>query len=171
MKADIQHLNELENAEAVTLLKTCCGSTRWAREMAGRRPFDSPRDVLATADDVWETMGRDDILEAFSHHPQIGADIDELRRKFADTAAWSASEQSSVGGASDEVLERLRDLNQSYLDRFGYIFIVCATGKSAPEMLELLEQRIDNHPEDELDIAAAEQAKITKLRLEKLEIS
>lgn len=170
MNIDIKDLNDLEGGAAAKLFKTCCGSTRWAREMAARRPFDSAQDLLSTADDVWETMGRDDILEAFSHHPQIGADIDELRKKFADTAAWSASEQSSVGGASDEVLERLRDLNQDYLDRFGYIFIVCATGKSAPEMLELLEQRIDNHPEDELDIAAAEQAKITKLRLEKMEI-
>ncbi len=132
------------------------------------RPFETDDALVAAADAVWARMERDDILEAFSHHPRIGADVEKLREKFAATAELSAGEQAAVASASDEVLHRLRDMNVRYEERFGYIFIVCASGKSAEEMLEILESRIDNDPEDELRIAAAEQAKITRLRLEQL---
>ena len=113
-------------------------------------------------------MERADVLEAFTHHPRIGADIDALRAKYASTAEWSAGEQSSVTTASDQTLRALRDANVAYEACYGHIFIVCATGKSASEMLSILKSRMDNDPRDELRVAAAEQAKITRLRLEKL---
>ena len=115
---------------------------------------------------------RADHLEAFSHHPQIGADLAELQRKFASTAgAMSADgneEQAGARGVDLRTLEALRDRNRAYVQRFGYIFIVCATGTTAAEMLGLLEQRLGNDPDVELRIAAGEQAKIAKLRLEKI---
>ena len=113
-------------------------------------------------------MDFSDILEAFSHHPKIGANIETLRAKFQQTAGWSASEQASVSQASDAVLQALAQGNIDYEAKFGYIFIVCATGKSAAEMLNLLQARLVNTPADEIKLAAAEQAKITRIRLEKL---
>jgi 2-oxo-4-hydroxy-4-carboxy-5-ureidoimidazoline decarboxylase len=136
--------------------------------MLEHRPFASTPALLALADRVWSGLEREDFLEAFSHHPQIGADLAELQKKFASTSAWSASEQAGTGSAERATLEALRDENRAYLERFGYIFIVCATGKSAAEMLALLRARLPNDFATELKIAAAESAKITKLRLEKL---
>ena len=115
-------------------------------------------------------MDSADILEAFEHHPRIGADIEALRKKFAATASLSESEQASVVHASEQTLVALRDGNREYEQRYGHIFIVCATGKSAEEMLEFLHARMDNEPENELRIAAAEQAKITQIRLEKIQL-
>ncbi len=112
-------------------------------------------------------MERVDILEAFSHHPRIG-DVDSLRKKFATTADWATSEQSGAQAASEAVLRDLAQGNRDYEARFGHIFIVCATGKSAAEMLALLRARIDHAPDVELRIAAAEQEKIAHLRLDKL---
>jgi 2-oxo-4-hydroxy-4-carboxy-5-ureidoimidazoline decarboxylase len=107
-------------------------------------------------------------LEAFSHHPEIGADSNELRRRFAGTADLAQNEQAGASGASDETLQALRELNRAYRERFGYSFIVCATGKSAAQMLAILQQRLGSTPQDELVTAAAEQAQITHLRLEKI---
>src|SRR5262249_25549324 len=109
-----------------------------------------------------------DVLEAFEHHPRIGADLAALREKFGSTATLAASEQASVARASEATLVALRDANVRYEAKFGHIFIVCATGKSADERLAILRSRLDNDPETELRIAAGEQAKITRLRLEKL---
>ena len=92
----------------------------------------------------------------------------KLREKFATTADWSGNEQASVKQASEEVLQRLADGNEAYYEKFGYIFIVCATGKSAGEMLALLEERLPNDPADEIKIAAGEQEKILEIRLNKL---
>ena len=161
-------LNDLPLSAARAALLRCCGSTRWADRMLAERPYASTASLFESADRNWSELGRDDYLEAFSHHPQIGADLAELERKFASTSAWSASEQAGASGADRATLEALRDGNRAYLERFGYIFIVCATGKSASEMLELLRARLPNDLDDELAIAAAESAKITKLRLEKL---
>jgi 2-oxo-4-hydroxy-4-carboxy-5-ureidoimidazoline decarboxylase len=113
-------------------------------------------------------MEKADLLEAFSHHPEIGADIASLRQRFASTAAWSAAEQAGVAGADDATLEALRDGNVRYREKFGYVFLVCATGKTAAEMLALLRARLAHDADAELQVAAAEQAKITRLRLEKL---
>ncbi len=167
---NIQALNALEHESAVDAMMRCCGARRWATAMANSRPFEDEEALYQRARKIWAEMDKCDILEAFSHHPQIGADLAKLREKFATTSSWSSDEQAAVADAEETVLLRLRDKNAEYLDRFGYIFIVCASGKSAEEMLGLLEDRIDNDPERELEIAAGEQAKITELRLEKLEL-
>ena len=109
-----------------------------------------------------------DFREACTHHPEIGANLDELRKKFAHSVDWSRAEQAGTAGASDAILLALQQGNQAYRARFGYTFIVCATGKSATEMCALLEARLANAADLELAIAAAELAKITDLRLEKL---
>lgn len=149
-------------------LQRCCGAKRWVQGMLARRPFDSLGALHAAADAVWAEMTRDDYLEAFAHHPQIGENLAALREKFASTASWATSEQAGTAGANEDTLLALRDGNAAYHARFGYSFIVCATGKSAEEMLSLLRARLGNTPEHELGIAAAEQSKITHLRLEKL---
>src|SRR5204862_1877936 len=107
-------------------------------------------------------LARDDWLEAFRHHPKIG-DLSSLRAKFASTSAWAAGEQASAAGAGEEVLEGLAAGTARYEATFGYIFIVCATGKSAREMLDLLSARLGNDAPAELAIAAGEQRKITNL--------
>ena len=163
-------LNALSEQDAHAMLEQSCGASRWVRAMVAGRPYKDLKDLRAAAQSAWETMERSDILEAFDHHPRIGADIQALRKKFATTASLSESEQASVAAASEQTLLALRDGNKKYEERYGHIFIVCATGKSAQEMLELLEARMDNEPEQELQIAAAEQAKITQIRLEKIQL-
>jgi len=160
-------LNSLPEAEARTALLRCCGATRWAEQMSARRPFAGAEDLFAAARDIAKTLSRSDWLEAFAAHPKIG-DLEALRNKFAPTAAWSAQEQGSLSSAAEATLQALAAGNQAYESKFGHIFIVCATGKSADEMLALLEQRLGNSPAEELRIAAAEQEKITGLRLQKL---
>jgi 2-oxo-4-hydroxy-4-carboxy-5-ureidoimidazoline decarboxylase len=150
--------------EARKLLTECCGAARWVDAMLRRRPFGSHHAILLAARDVWWSLGPDDWHEAFRHHPRIG-DKETLRSQFADTRALSESEQSGVASASDAVLDALARANLDYEERFGYIFIVCATGKSADEMLQLLRARITNDEATEIRIAAEEQAKITDLRL------
>jgi 2-oxo-4-hydroxy-4-carboxy-5-ureidoimidazoline decarboxylase len=161
-------LNNLPLIEAQSALSRCCGAPRWVSGMLQRRPYVSTPALLAAADKVWAKLGRDDYLEAFAHHPQIGIDLNELARKFTSTAQLSSIEQAGVAKADIVVLTRLRDLNQLYAARFGFIFIVCASGKTASELLTLLEARLVNDEKRELAIAASEQAKITQLRLQQL---
>jgi 2-oxo-4-hydroxy-4-carboxy-5-ureidoimidazoline decarboxylase len=161
-------LDAASEAAAREMLARCCGASRWVDGMLARRPFQSDTAMLAAADEVWTTMAEPDVLEAFSHHPEIGASLDALREKFASTAGWSAGEQSSVAAADEATLVRLRDGNVRYRERFGFIFIVCATGKTAQQMLALLEARLPNARDTELRIAAGEQGEITRLRLRKL---
>ncbi len=163
----LAEFNALSTDEAVKDLMRCCGARRWATQVAARRPYNTVESVMKMADDLWARMDRADALEAFSHHPKIG-DVASLRTRFASTSQWASGEQSGVASAGDDVLQRLADGNAAYEEKFGYIFIVCATGKTAPEMLELLEARLNNRPADELRIAAGEQAKITRIRLGKL---
>jgi 2-oxo-4-hydroxy-4-carboxy-5-ureidoimidazoline decarboxylase len=153
-------------AEARDFLLTCCGSPRWADAMLARRPFGDRRELHAAAREEWMALEPADWLEAFSHHPQIG-DRADLRSRFPDTAHLSASEQREVGAASDETLDELAALNRRYAEQFGYIFIVCATGKSADEILALIRGRLDNDAATELRLAAEEQARITELRLQR----
>jgi 2-oxo-4-hydroxy-4-carboxy-5-ureidoimidazoline decarboxylase len=136
--------------------------------MTARRPFRHEADLFGAADQIWRGLTRADWLEAFASHPKIG-DLDSLRTKFATTGAWAAGEQAGVAGAAEAVLQSLADGNAAYEAKFGYIFIVCASGKTAEEMLALLRQRLVNDPDEELRIAAAEQMKITCSRLAKLE--
>ena len=162
----LAELNRLGDAAAVSELLRCCGSTRWAHEMAGARPFTSMDAMTAAADTISAGLDRADWLEAFSTHPQIGSGgSNGSSRSGGD---WSAAEQAGAASASSDVLARLSEANREYEARFGYIFIVCATGKSAEEMLQLLEGRLDNDPLIEIRIAADEQRKITRLRIAKL---
>jgi OHCU decarboxylase len=158
----LEDLNALDPDSAVRELLQCCGSSRWARQMAAARPFASAGELMASADRYSGSLDRADWLEAFAAHPKIGAGGGDGARD------WSAQEQAGVAGAASATLRRFANLNRDYEARFGYIFIVCATGKSAAEMLDLLEGRIGNHPEVEIRIAADEQRKITRLRLTKL---
>jgi len=163
----LSHLDALLEAEARAAFLRCCGSQRWAAAMSRGRPYRDAASLFEAAEAHWNELGREDWLEAFRHHPRIG-DRDALRARFAPTRAWAAAEQAGAGAADEAVLEALATGNRRYEARFGHIFIVCATGQSAPEMLAQLEARLHNDPDRELPIAAAEQAKITRLRLQKL---
>lgn len=166
--AALARLNALPEPDAHQALERCCGAQRWVGGMLASRPFASVAELYERAEAIWQALEARDYLEAFAHHPEIGADLDELRRRFATTAALSQAEQAGAAQASQQTLLALRRQNQAYRERFGFSFIVCATGKSALEMLDLLERRLPHARERELEIAAAEQAKITRLRLEKL---
>ena len=165
--AGLDRLNSLSSAEAEVEFLKCCGSKSWAGQMVSGRPFTSLDHMIDTADRIWSSLDQPDWLEAFHSHPKIGG------KKAAATTAveaqkWSVEEQSGVEAAGADVLNALAELNRAYEEKFGFIFIVCATGKSSTEMLELLRERIENSPDVELRNAATEQAKITELRLRKL---
>ena len=135
--------------------------------MIDARPYADDAAVVQQATDIWEHVQPADWLEAFLAHPKIG-DVESLRAKFANTRDWASTEQAGVNAASATVLQRLSEMNREYEAKFGYIFIVCATGKSAADMLTILESRLPNDPVTELRTAAQEQLKITLLRLQKL---
>ncbi|MFM2135248.1 MAG: 2-oxo-4-hydroxy-4-carboxy-5-ureidoimidazoline decarboxylase [Bacteroidota bacterium] len=164
---ELDRLNSLSNTELQRELSACCGASVWVSEMMRFAPFGSELAVFHASDAAWSSCKEKDWLEAFSHHPKIG-DLEALRSRFATTRHLAGAEQASVETASDELLQSLKRRNEEYEKRFGFIFIVCATGKSADEMLRLLEQRIGNDRTTELMNAAAEQHKITTLRLKKL---
>jgi 2-oxo-4-hydroxy-4-carboxy-5-ureidoimidazoline decarboxylase len=159
-----RRLDDAGEAEARELLRACCGSTRWVERMERRRPFRTQEALLSSAQEVWWALSQDDWREAFTHHPKIG-DRDALERRFGTTAHLSAQEQRGVDDAGTDVLTALADGNRIYEETFGYIFIVCARGRSADEMLALLRERLANDPAVEIQRAAAEQAAITRLRL------
>ncbi|MCF6226176.1 MAG: 2-oxo-4-hydroxy-4-carboxy-5-ureidoimidazoline decarboxylase [Xanthomonadales bacterium] len=164
---NLQQLNALsEKALSCELLK-CCGSKNWLAGVLACRPYLTEKSLYTLSDTIWDGLSKVDYLEAFAQHPQIG-NLATLKEKFSNTSGWASDEQQGANQASTEVLQALHHGNQAYLQKFGYIFIVCATGKSAGQMLELLEQRLTNEAQAELSIAAAEQNKITKLRLKKL---
>ncbi len=163
----IDQFNTLSDADCRADLVRCCGATRWVDGMLAARPFTSWGAVYQTACQIWWSLDPADWREAFDHHPQIGGDLAKLREKFASTVAWSAGEQSGVQQANEETLKTLAQGNRDYLAKFGYIFIVCATGKSAAEMSAILQARLPQDPTWEIFIAAEEQRKITFLRLEK----
>jgi 2-oxo-4-hydroxy-4-carboxy-5-ureidoimidazoline decarboxylase len=146
------------------ILSRACGSTRWVDRMMARRPFGRDAKLLSVARVEWFGLTEADWLEAFAHHPRIG-DRASLEARFPTTHDLSSKEQARVGGADADVLSALTEANDRYFDRFGFIFIVCATGKSAEEILTLVRDRLNNDRANELRIAAEEQAKITALRL------
>lgn len=163
----IQALNHLSPALLRENLFNCCGSSSWVDRMMAHFPVESLTDLLELATVQWKACNELDWREAFTHHPKIG-DVQSLKEKFAATAAWASGEQQSVQHAADEVIQQLAAGNAAYEAKFGFIFIVCATGKTAQEMLQLLQMRLPNDIETELDIAQAEQMKITLIRLNKL---
>jgi 2-oxo-4-hydroxy-4-carboxy-5-ureidoimidazoline decarboxylase len=164
---NVERINTLNDDDARESFMRCCGSTRWSELMLRARPYESAAVLVETAERFWWGLSKDDWLEAFGAHPRIG-EIDALRARFASTAAWASREQAGALGASEDVLNELAIGNRQYEARFGYIFIVCATGKTAEEMLELLRQRLSNEAEAEIKLAAAEQIAITLIRLERL---
>jgi OHCU decarboxylase len=156
----------MAHEQATANLLKCCGSATWSRRVAESRPFRNQEQLFDTADRVWQQLGPADWLEAFRHHPQIGEKVAE--KTSAETERWAAEEQSATRDADPQTLASLAHANRDYQARFGYIFIVCATGKSPEQMLALLSQRLQNDPGTEIAVAAEEQRRITRLRLEKL---
>lgn len=169
MSLTLQQFNDSTQADATATLLTCCTSSAWAHKLADSRPFADMDALLVSSDLAWDAVkdNEADLLEAFDGHPQIG-NVDSLKEKYRNTQDSAAHEQSGASEADDQVLEDLAKGNQDYLDKFGFIFIVFATGKSAQQMLDLLLARLPNDRATELANAAAEQNKITRLRLNKL---
>jgi OHCU decarboxylase len=163
----LDELNTLPAERAAEMFRACCGASRWVDEMVARRPFASTDTVLAMADDIWRAMGPGDWHEAFAHHPRIG-EREGAPTQDARAASWSTAEQSSVASANRLTQEQLAEINRAYEARFGYIYIVCASGRSADELLAIAARRLGNAPDDELRVAAEEQRQITHLRLRKL---
>ncbi len=160
-------LNELPADEAESLFLDCCGSAAWAARMTAGRPFPMLENLFTRADEIWFSLSPADWLEAFAAHPRIGSK-GPAKKQQPRSADWSADEQSAVSDAGKQVREDLADVNSLYEAKFGFIFIICATGRSADEILAACLARLGNSVETELRIAAAEQNKITALRLNKL---
>jgi OHCU decarboxylase len=167
LKEGLERLNNLSEREAEAEFLNCCGSTLWARRMARERPFQDAQHLLATADAVWWALDAEDWLEAFSRHPKIGEQESELRQA-QDARQWSEQEQAGTRSADEETRLALREANREYERKFGYIYIVCATGKTADEMLSILKERLQNDASGELRVAAEEQRRITHLRLQRI---
>ena len=161
-------LNAATPDEAAAMLERCCGSRRWVEGMLELRPFATRAALDDAADAVWARMMRDDCLEAFGRHPRIGSGGEPAAESHKPTADWSREEQSAASPTDASTVQALRQANAAYEERFGFVFLICATGRSASEILRCLEARLNNEPETELRVAAGEQSKITRLRLEKL---
>jgi len=163
----LHELNALPTDLAMNAFRSCCGASRWVTGMLAGMPYASRDAVLSTADTVWSKLGADEWREAFSHHPRIG---ERTRAASQGTPAerWSADEQRDVSAADASVRAQLDEVNRAYEARFGFIYIVCASGRSAEELLVLAYERMENDRDTELRVAAEEQRRITRLRLEKL---
>lgn len=162
----IEKLNRLPMDEARKVLLDCCGSTRWAEKAAANKPYWDVGQCLIIGERIWKELERSDWLEAFRAHPKIGerkaeADVSDKAR------AWSEGEQLRASDAASETLDALATANREYEEKFGFIFIVCASGKTAEQMLALLRERMGNDPETELRVARDEQWLITQLRVKK----
>ena len=163
----LRRLNLLQPEAAEGEFLKCCGSKEWAQQMGRHLPFRGERDLFETAEQIWWSLAREDWLEAFRSHPKIG-EQKAATQASAASLSWSRKEQKGVANASPEAIELLQELNRRYEEKFGFIYIVCATGKSSEELLRILQERLTNESETELKIAAEEQALITQLRLHKL---
>jgi OHCU decarboxylase len=165
MNAVLQTWNTAHAEAALDAMVACCGAHRWAAAMVAKRPLGSVVELSEAADQVWSTMEEADWMEAFARHPRIGEK--EAERASVKSAEWSRQEQSSTGSAAEQVLAQLAVGNELYEQRFGFTYIICATGKSAEEMLDLLNRRLANDRETELREAAEQQRQITQIRLGK----
>jgi len=174
----LQELNELNKESVKAELLKCCGSNAWVKRMTEKHPFKSEDELFNLAERTWHERSEEDWLEAFSHHPKLG-DLESINQprqesgsasggKFANTSEWAGEEQSGAKSATPEIIEELAVANKAYEKKFGFIYILCATGKTAKVMLSILRIRLNNDRETELKMAMVEQNKITKLRLEKL---
>lgn len=163
----LSELNALPEEQLIEELTKCCGSTKWVNSMCTIFPVADINELLKEAEAIWQDCNEKDWKEAFTHHPKIG-DLTALHERFASTSQWAEGEQEGIKHTTDQVLEAFAESNAAYEEKFGYIFIVCASGMLAEEMLSLLTLRMLNTPEDEIQIAMEEQNKITLLRLNKL---
>ena len=165
---NIESLKALPPHEAQAEFLKCCGSVRWAQAMVELRQYATTiGGLILLGNEMWRVLEREDWLEAFRSHPKIG-EKKAAQPVSTQSKEWSGQEQAGMRDADQDTTDSLARLNREYEDKFGFIFIVCATGKSAGEMLDILRERLRNDIETELPIAAAEQAKITELRLKKL---
>ncbi len=162
----LNELNNLSKEQAAHTFMQCCTSSHWVELMVDARPFADELQLKDVANIVWKGLNHADFLEAFEGHPKIG-DVNSLRAKYANTKELAGNEQGLVKQANDDVLEVLSQGNADYEEKFGFIFIVCATGKSAKEMSDLLQARLPNNKEQEFVNAAEEQRKIFQLRIDK----
>jgi allantoicase len=165
--SELEGFNRMTRQKVIQSLLDCCGSRKWAEELAAQRPFASRAELFEAADKVWSALGHADWLEAFRHHPPIGGKR-AAAKQSPKASRWSASEKSATQTAGPELLSVIAAGNRAYEGKFGHVFLICATGKTSQEMLQALQKRMSNRPESELRIAVEEQRKITRLRLEKL---
>jgi len=164
----LETLNTLSNEEAYQHLEKCCVSSTWINQFIAERPFASSDDLIQKAAMVWyQNCSAEDYMEAFTGHPKIG-DVESLKEKFSATKEWAGNEQSKVTEASSETINALALANTEYETKFGYIFIVSASGKSADEMLKIITARLHHSEDDEIRVSMNEQHKITVIRLLKL---
>ncbi|HTR48958.1 MAG TPA: 2-oxo-4-hydroxy-4-carboxy-5-ureidoimidazoline decarboxylase [Verrucomicrobiae bacterium] len=166
MRDALARWNALPAVEAESAILPCCGSRAWARGMALRRPIASEAELLGASDETWRALAEADWMEAFRSHPRIGESRAE-RPAGAPSAAWSAREQSGVSASDEAIKTALAEGNREYEGRFGRIFIVCATGKTAVEILEILRRRLQNDAATELREAAEQQRQIAQIRLKR----
>jgi 2-oxo-4-hydroxy-4-carboxy-5-ureidoimidazoline decarboxylase len=158
--------NNLSQEEAERAILPCCGSKAWAARMALKRPIRDETALLTTSDAVWRGLGEADWFDAFRSHPRIGESRKE-KDSALQSSVWSAQEQQKAATAEDSEKMALKQGNLEYERKFGRVFIVCATGKSASEILEILTRRLHNDDATELRQAAEEQRQIMHLRLKK----
>lgn len=163
----VRWLNALDASSLHAALLNCCGSSAWVKRMLEAAPFANVSQFLHAAENAFAHLEKEDWLEAFKRHPRIGEKKSDMATS-SQASGWASQEQSGMSGAPAEIAAELAVANSTYEKRFGYIFIVCASGKTAGETLALLRQRLNNAPESEIRAAAEEQQKITRLRLERL---
>ena len=164
----MEALNAMTAADAADAFVKCCGSPEFGRRMAAARPFSSFDDVLAASRKVWYDCPVAEWELAFKAHPRIG-DVSKLKEKFASTASWCEGEQSAAQASMDDAtINELAEWNERYEEKFGRVFLICASGKPAHVILAALKERYPNEQDVELRNAADEQQKITEIRLEKL---
>jgi 2-oxo-4-hydroxy-4-carboxy-5-ureidoimidazoline decarboxylase len=166
MSALLAQWNSLSIEDAAKEILPCCGSQAWADGMAAQRPFPDVTTLLAASDKTWSNLTAADWMEAFRSHPRIG-ELRPLQSASLKSQTWSALEQRKVTEADEELKIAMAKANMDYEQQFGHIFIVCATGKSAPDILEILRERLSNDEHTELREAAEQQRQITRIRLTK----
>ena len=159
--------NELPHDDAEAELLSCCGSRRWAAALSARRPYHSPAQLLEDAAGLWQSLGEDDWFEAFRCHPRIGESAAPAANNTTQSAAWSSQEQGAAQQPDTAIKQAIAENNREYERRFGFIYIVCATGKTAVEMLAILQHRLNRDRSTELHEAAAQQQQITEIRIKK----
>jgi 2-oxo-4-hydroxy-4-carboxy-5-ureidoimidazoline decarboxylase len=158
--------NSASEQRATEEILPCCGSLAWAKQLVEHRPIEDESSLIVASDEIWNHLEPKNWMEAFSKHPRIG-ERKAPPAASSQSAVWSAQEQGSAAGADETIQATLAEANRQYERRFGRVFIVCATGKSADEMLTILQRRLSNDEAAELREAAEEQRKITNLRLKK----